>query len=269
MGNAETRLSRNAIDKVRVERNFRRIGGILGKKQGGTGSDDPDAVYVPHSLATAANDFVVASGVGVFIKKTLAQVKSILGLGSTAYLNTTTSVGTPGVDTLIPTEKAVRDAIPTGTVGAHALLDGSVHTDSLAGTCTAGDVVYANATPKWARLPKSTDGLFLKLVSCLPAWSAVGAGSGAAFKVGTYTGDGLDDRNITGVGFDPTFVIVMRLDGAVSIRFKTAAMGVDTKKAEGALNPNEIQAFITDGFQVGTDASVNNSGSEYSYVAFG
>ena len=40
---------------------------------------------VNHSLATAANDFLVASGVGVFIKKTLAEVKTILGLGTAAY----------------------------------------------------------------------------------------------------------------------------------------------------------------------------------------
>ena len=41
--------------------------------------------FILHSLATAANDFLVASGVGAFIKKTLAEVKTILGLGSAAY----------------------------------------------------------------------------------------------------------------------------------------------------------------------------------------
>jgi hypothetical protein len=40
---------------------------------------------INHALATAANDFLVASGVGVFVKKTLAEVKTILGLGSAAY----------------------------------------------------------------------------------------------------------------------------------------------------------------------------------------
>lgn len=43
---------------------------------------------INHSLATAANDFLVASGVGIFVKKTLAEVKAILGLGSAAYTNT-------------------------------------------------------------------------------------------------------------------------------------------------------------------------------------
>ena len=44
------------------------------------------ATKISQSLATAANDFLVASGVGVFVKKTLAETKTILGLvfGSTA-----------------------------------------------------------------------------------------------------------------------------------------------------------------------------------------
>jgi hypothetical protein len=36
--------------------------------------------YVTHALATAANDFLVASGSGVWVKKTLAETKVILGL---------------------------------------------------------------------------------------------------------------------------------------------------------------------------------------------
>jgi hypothetical protein len=40
---------------------------------------------ISHSLATAVSDFLVSSGAGVFIKKTLAEVKTILGLGSAAY----------------------------------------------------------------------------------------------------------------------------------------------------------------------------------------
>jgi hypothetical protein len=42
------------------------------------------AVKKIFKLATAANDFLVASGAGVFVKKTLAEVQAILGLGSWA-----------------------------------------------------------------------------------------------------------------------------------------------------------------------------------------
>ena len=40
---------------------------------------DPSA-YITHALATAENDFLVASGSGAYVKKTLAETKAILGL---------------------------------------------------------------------------------------------------------------------------------------------------------------------------------------------
>lgn len=43
---------------------------------------------ISHSLATAVNDFLVASAAGQFVKKTLAEIKTILGLGSAAYKDT-------------------------------------------------------------------------------------------------------------------------------------------------------------------------------------
>ena len=46
-----------------------------------------DGVAVKHSLAGAVSDFLVGSGTSTFtfVKKTLAEVKAILGLGSAAY----------------------------------------------------------------------------------------------------------------------------------------------------------------------------------------
>lgn len=59
-----------------------------------TSAAAPHSGHISHSLATAANDFLVASGVGAFVKKTLAEVKTILGLGDAAYKNTGTTSGT-------------------------------------------------------------------------------------------------------------------------------------------------------------------------------
>jgi hypothetical protein len=58
---------------------------------GGLGglADDDHTQYIKHSLATAVSDFLVASGAGAFVKKTLAEVKTILGLGSAAYTPST------------------------------------------------------------------------------------------------------------------------------------------------------------------------------------
>lgn len=49
----------------------------------------------------------------------------------------------------------------TGGGGSpHALLDGSTHNDTLAGTVAAGDLIYGNATPKWARLAHPAEANF-------------------------------------------------------------------------------------------------------------
>lgn len=44
--------------------------------------------YIPYSLAQEENDFIVGSGLGAFVKKTLAEVKSILSLGTAASQST-------------------------------------------------------------------------------------------------------------------------------------------------------------------------------------
>ncbi len=41
-------------------------------------TDDDHTQYIRHALATAANDFLVASGSGAFVKKTLAETRTIL-----------------------------------------------------------------------------------------------------------------------------------------------------------------------------------------------
>ena len=83
-------------------------------------ADDDHSQYIKHSLATAINDFLVASGVGAFVKKTLAEVKSILGLGALAYKST---VATGDID---------NDAVTYGK------LQNVSATDKVLGRVTAG-----------------------------------------------------------------------------------------------------------------------------------
>ena len=55
----------------------------------GLGTTGASTEFVEHSLATATNDFLVASGSGVFVKKTLAETKAILfNLGISVTGNT-------------------------------------------------------------------------------------------------------------------------------------------------------------------------------------
>jgi hypothetical protein len=71
-----------------------------------TGTDNTRAVHpaglkveldkkIKHSLATAVNDFLIASGAGAYAKKTLAETKTILGLGSAAAVNIEEGTFTP------------------------------------------------------------------------------------------------------------------------------------------------------------------------------
>jgi len=48
-------------------------------------ADDDHTQYVRHNLATADSDMLVGQAAGSWIKKTLAEIKTILGLGSAAY----------------------------------------------------------------------------------------------------------------------------------------------------------------------------------------
>ena len=67
--------------------------GTLGQDHGSLGglTDDDHPQYIKHSLAEAISDFLVASGAGAFVKKTLAEVKTVLGLGALAYKSTVTT----------------------------------------------------------------------------------------------------------------------------------------------------------------------------------
>ncbi|MBI5699938.1 Ig-like domain-containing protein [Candidatus Saganbacteria bacterium] len=100
-------------------------------------------------------------------------------------------------------------------------------------------------------------------------WIAFRSSTGVNLKIGSYTGNGSDDRNITGVGFQPNLVWTKR-DGAYLGVWYTSSMGADNSHYFSATAPaaDRIQALQADGFQVGANAEVNSTGATYYYVAF-
>jgi hypothetical protein len=58
----------------------------------------------------------------------------------------------------------------TVTAANHVLLDGSVHSDTLAGTVARGDLIIGNATPKWARVAKGVANTVLTSDGTDPSW---------------------------------------------------------------------------------------------------
>ena len=91
------------------------------------------------------------------------------------------------------------------------------------------------------------------------------------FNTILWTGDDTDDRSITGVGFQPDWTWNKRRNHTAShmsydaIRGATKNLLVNTTNAENT-EANAVQAFESDGFQVGDDA--NSNSSSYNFVAW-
>ena len=100
-------------------------------------------------------------------------------------------------------------------------------------------------------------------------WIAVRAASDGDFKEGTYTGDGVDNRNITGIGFQPSIVVIKANSVAIGrMRDSSDTLEQTHMLNDNYLTENEIQALQTDGFQVGTSTGVNGNGTAYYWFAF-
>lgn len=87
-------------------------------------------------------------------------------------------------------------------------------------------------------------------------------------KVGTYTGNGADSTNITGIGFRPDFILIK--GGANHTIFRTKRMIGDVTGyvSNNAVNlANAVQEILNDGFQVGTNAVANTNTTPYFYIA--
>ena len=85
------------------------------------------------------------------------------------------------------------------------------------------------------------------------------------FNYGSYIGDGTDDRNITGIGFQPTLVLT-KSGGARAIFRDNNDSGTTSHRLDTTTSNNLIQALQSDGFQVGTSANIN--GTTYYWFAF-
>lgn len=89
------------------------------------------------------------------------------------------------------------------------------------------------------------------------------------FAVGAYTGNGIDSRDVNGLPFQPDFVAAKRNSTTAGV-WRSSALSGDlssffTATAEGA---NRIQALNSDGFQLGTNTSVNASGTLHHWFGF-
>lgn len=97
-------------------------------------------------------------------------------------------------------------------------------------------------------------------------WTAMKEGTNV--QTGTYTGNGVDNRNITGVGFQPDWL--MTIGNGEQDFFRPGPLAGDASyqlNANGTTS-NRIQALQADGFQLGSNADVNQNTRVYYWVAF-
>ena len=82
----------------------------------------------------------------------------------------------------------------------------------------------------------------------------------------SYAGNNTDDHDITTVGFQPDLVIVASAT-TNAVMHSTSTMGADTTQGfDTASFSNRIQAMLSNGFQVGTNATVNSNLVTYYYL---
>lgn len=89
-------------------------------------------------------------------------------------------------------------------------------------------------------------------------------------EMGSYIGDNNDNRYIYGTSFQPEMVIVISENNSQKPVYSSVTMGIDNSmnfQNSGFLS-DRIQSFDSNGFQVGKNKAVNESGIIYHFIAF-
>jgi hypothetical protein len=99
-------------------------------------------------------------------------------------------------------------------------------------------------------------------------WLAIADNGNDDFTIGKFTGDGTDNRDIAGVGFEPAMVWCQCEDQEAV--WSTADMAAGYTQFFSATNhaANIIQSFAADGFQVGSSNYANQNGKAIYWAAF-
>ena len=113
----------------------------------------------------------------------------------------------PGTSLIFSHRDHTHGAPATWTATAHNVLS-AIHGDTLTASVVRGDIIIGNATPKWSRLAKGTDGYFLKSNATDVAWSALPGG---------FTGFANPSATIGLTVVNGSATTAMRSDGAPAL----------------------------------------------------
>lgn len=89
-------------------------------------------------------------------------------------------------------------------------------------------------------------------------------------KFGQYTGNGVDGKTITGIGFLPTCVIIKDQSNGNNGIMRTSSFSSTNSislREDSGVFATGIKSLDSDGFTLGTDGRVNNNTEVYNYIA--
>lgn len=100
-------------------------------------------------------------------------------------------------------------------------------------------------------------------------WAAFNEGA-SSFEHGEFTGNASDDREISAPGFQPDFTMMIANGNGVP-QFRTRNMAINESMSFDAngMSSNRIQKTTPNGFELGTDNSVNESSTKITWLAYG
>lgn len=162
-----------------------------------------------------------------------------------------------------PEYVAVMSAAANNAVQRFAGMTRAFRFDADTGTTSGITSLDANGFSVGSAATVNANGTGYHYMAFNQSPEAVGAGS--------YTGNAVDNRNVTGLGLAPQYVLVRANDSATARRgvHRPASLAGDsTLNFTAAANfANSLQALQADGFQLGTDGTVNANGVAYHYLA--
>jgi hypothetical protein len=186
--------------------------------------------------------------------------------GTGQYLNITGLGFKPDL-VIVKTTGAVSGVFRTSLMGGDstAYLDSA--TANIAGAITSldsdGFTVYNHATT-------NTSGIVYHWQAFGNAWNPETNSGASDFYIGTYFGNGIDNRNVTRLPFQADMVSIKPNTTAMSGIFRTSSHVGDSSSyyVATANTTNNIQSLSVDGFQIGTGSSVNAASVSFFYFGF-
>lgn len=123
--------------------------------------DDDHTQYIKHALATAANDMLIASGAGAFVKNTLAEVKTLLAIATDIATHAGLITGIHGLALGARVYNSADQSIPNATDTIVAFDSERYDTDTIHDNATNNSRLTCKTAGKylvWAGICFDTNG---------------------------------------------------------------------------------------------------------------